>query len=146
MLDLLKNPFATMNQLRREIDSLFEDLGPRWTRGFLSPVRAFPPLNIWDDADWVYAEAELPGVCESDLEIFAVGNELTIKGRRKPLEGEHFSYHQHERDTGDFCRVVTLPMEIDADKVEACLRNGILSVKMAKSAAEKAKKIEVKTV
>ncbi len=145
MLDLLKNPFATMNQLRREIDHLFEDFGPRLTRGIFSPVRAFPALNIWDDAECVYAEAELPGVCESDLEIYAVGNELTIKGRREPLKSEDVPYLQRERDTGEFSRVVTLPMEINPDKVEAHLHNGILTVKMAKTEAEKAKKIEVKT-
>jgi len=137
------NPLATMSQLRREIDHLFEELAPG-LRGLLGPVQTFPALNVWEDDSNVYAEAEIPGVSKDDLEIYTVGNELTIKGRREPLPEEGRSFHRRERGTGDFTRVVTLPTEVDAEKVEADLQNGVLTVRMPKTETHKARKITVK--
>jgi HSP20 family protein len=138
------NPMTTMTQLRQEIDHLFEDLAPG-LRGLIAPVQSFPALNVWEDDDQVYAEAEIPGVTKDALEIFTVGNELTIKGRREPLPEEGRSFHRRERGTGDFTRVVTLPAEVNAEKVEADLHNGVLTVRMPKTEAHKARKITVKT-
>ena len=138
------NPFTTMNQLRREIDHLFEDLAPG-VRGLLAPLQTFPALNVWEDDNNVYTEAEIPGVSKDDLEIYTIGSELTIKGRRPPMAEEGRSFHRRERGTGDFTRVVTLPAEVNAEKVEADLQHGVLTVRMPKTEAHKARKITVKT-
>jgi len=74
-----------------------------------------------------------------------VGNELTIKGRRQPAQGEDLAYHRRERGTGEFTRTVTLPAEVDATKVEARLENGVVTVTMPKAATAKPRKITVKT-
>jgi HSP20 family protein len=100
-------------------------------------------MNVWDAGDTVCIEAEIPGVSRDDLEIFAVGNELTVKGRRQPLEGK-LTYHRQERGIGEFTRVLTLPVEVNADKVDAVLDNGVLTVHLPKAEAAKRKQITVR--
>jgi len=144
MLTTTMNPFAVMNELRREMERLFEGYGPRTDGGWWTQPTTFPALNIWEDGDCLYAEAEIPGVCESDLEVYAIGNELTIKGTRKPQEGENLAYHRRERGTGEFTRVITLPVDINPDKVQGCLKDGVLTVTLPKADEAKPKKIAVK--
>lgn len=139
------NPFAVMNELRREVERIFEGYGFPFNGGWTSRLTAFPALNIWEDGEALYAEAEVPGVSENDIEIYAVGNELTIKGTRKPRESEGASYHRRERGTGEFTRVVTLPAEVNADKVQATLKDGVLTVTLPKVDEAKPRKIAVKT-
>jgi len=137
------SPSTALNEFRREIDRLFEGFGPRFDGGWWMEPTVFPALNIWEDGDSLFAEAEIPGVRESDLEVYAVGNELTIKGTRKPQEGEDLSYHRRERGTGEFTRVVTLPVDINPDKVQASLKDGVLTVTLPKAEEAKARKIRV---
>ncbi len=137
------NPFAAMNQLQREVNRLFDGYLPSLGAGFGSAT-VFPALNIWEDSDALYAEAEIPGVAPEDLEVYAVGDELTIRGTRKPREGENVAYHRRERGTGEFTRVVTLPVNVDADKVKAALKDGVLTVTLPKAEEAKPRRITVK--
>jgi len=135
------DPMWPFMQLRRDISRLFSGLDE--TDGGTSMRAGFPPLNIWEDENAYYAEAEIPGVTQDDLEVFTIGSELTLRGNRKPTEGENVSYHRQERGTGEFVRVVTLPGEVDAEKVEACLHNGVLTLTLPKAEAFKPRKIAV---
>jgi HSP20 family protein len=106
---------------------------------------AFPALNIWQDEGAIYAEAELPGMELNDLEIYVTGgNQLTIKGERKQPKLEKGTWHRQERGFGSFSRIVTLPSDVNAEKVEARLVNGVLTITMPKSEAAKPRKIIVK--
>jgi len=105
----------------------------------------FPPLNLWEDAENIYAEAELPGLTMDSVEVFVVGSELTIRGERKGLDEQGVSYHRRERGTGRFERTVMLPTPINADKVEATFKDGVLTVKMPKAEEAKPRKIKVQT-
>lgn len=132
------------DELRREMDRLFDTFGmglPRWP---YPRAAGYPALNVWDAGDTLCVEAEVPGINKDDLEVFAVGNELTIKGRREPVPGDNLTYHRQERGTGEFTRVITLPAEVDADRVEAVLDNGVLTVRLPKAEAAKPRKIAVK--
>lgn len=141
------NGFHPVAQLRTEMDRLVSDFfGPatgatraRWT----GRTHSFPSLNIWEDGDALFAEAELPGVKNEDLDITVVGGDLTIRGRRgeTPREGVH--YHRQERSVGEFTRVLRLPIEVDADKVEATLAHGVLLIKLPKAESAKPRKIKV---
>ncbi len=144
MLARTMNPFAAFNELRREMDRLLDGFSPRLDGGWWTSATAFPALNVWEDGDSLYAEAEIPGVSKNDVEVYTVGSELTIKGTRKGREGEDLAYHRRERGAGDFTRVVTLPVEINADKVQASLKDGVLTVTLPKADAAKPKKITVK--
>jgi HSP20 family protein len=106
---------------------------------------SYPPVNLWEDDDFVYAEAELPGLKLPDLEITVTAdNQLTLKGKREPAAPEKVEWHRQECGFGSFERTIELPVSVDAGKVEARLENGVLTIKMAKSPAAKPKKIPVK--
>jgi HSP20 family protein len=133
-----------MRRFQREMDRLFGRRGfdfPTWPALAVS----YPPVNVWEDDNFVYAEAELPGLKLQDLEITVTGeNQLTLKGKRARTAPEKVEWHRQERGFGSFERVLTLPAGVDPAKVEARLENGVLTVKMAKSEAAKPRRIPVK--
>lgn len=134
-------------QLRHEMDRLVGDFfGP--VASAVAPhinalAHGFPPLNAWEKGEDVFVEAEVPGLKSEDVEISVVGHDLTIHGRRgqEPLEGA--TYHRRERSTGEFNRVVRLPIEVDASKVEATLKDGVLLIRLPKAESAKPRKIKV---
>ncbi len=130
--------------LRREFNRLFDELGADFPFSAFGDLRAYPALNLWEDADKVYAEAELPGMSLDDIEILVAGSELTIKGRRNAPETEKRTFHRQERWVGEFSRTISLPYEVDADRVEARLKDGVLLVTMPKTAGARARKIAVR--
>lgn len=129
-----------MQQFQGEMNRLFD----RWNgSNFLST--AFPPLNVWEEGDQLHVEAELPGLDLKDLEIYVTGgNQLTLKGERKPNVPEKGVWHRRERTAGEFVRALTLPYPVNADKVEAKLENGVLHVTLAKHESARPRKIPVK--
>lgn len=139
------NTWPRFDDLRREMDQLFDAIAgpgsPRmtWRSG------GFPAINVWEDAECLYAEAEVPGVTTDDIEVQVQGDELTIKGKRKALEEDDSVYHRRERGTGEFVRFLTLPVQINASKVDASLSNGVLSLVLPKAASARPKQITVKT-
>ncbi len=135
---------AEFNRLREEMDRLFRRFGGNgnlWRR----TAAEFPAVDIWEDENDLFLEAELPGMELDDLEIYVTqGNQLTIKGKRTPPEVEG-TWHRRERGFGEFTRVITLPVDVDADKVEATLKHGVLTVRLPKVAEARVRKIPVKT-
>ena len=131
---------AFQNEMNRLFDRWGNDGGHS-----LFGVRAYPPMNVWEEGDVVYVEAELPGLDLKDLEIYVTGgNQLTLKGERKQQGGDKGAWHRQERAFGQFSRTLTLPFPVDADKVEARLENGVLRIKLAKHESARPRKIEVK--
>ncbi len=139
----LQSPFQEIVQMRREMDRLFENLPGR---PFGTPrAGVYPLINLTEDTDSYYVQAELPGLKANELNISATGNNLAISGERKiPSEGENVRYHRREREAGSFNRVVALPGEVNVNKVEAKLTHGILTVTVPKAEAAKPKQITVK--
>ena len=142
--------FKEMDQLHREIDSLFSGhhrgrlFGPAFEPGL--GLRQYPKVNLRDDADNVYVEALLPGVDPENIDMNILGNTLTLAGER-PVANDpdgNCPWHRRERGTGKFMRTIELPVEIVADKIKAECRNGLLRVTMPKAAEAKPKKISVK--
>jgi len=136
---------SPVDELRRQMDRLLEDFGGNQPRSPLAFGAAYPALNIWDAGEALCVEAEIPGVNKDDLEVYAIGNELRIKGRRVSKSDDNVTYHRQERVNGEFVRAVTLPTEVNADKVEAVLKDGVLSVRLPKAEQARPRKIELKT-
>src|SRR5438105_3194539 len=119
-----------VQQLQNEMNRMFDRWGHNHT---WSSLGAFPAVNVWEEGEKVFVEAELPGLDLKDLEIFVTGGrQLTIKGERKPVSAEKGVWHRQERSYGSFIRSLTLPFAVDPDKVEAAFDNGILRGTLAK--------------
>ena len=136
--------FAPLLRLHGEMNRMFENFfnDPPAHRQYGS---AYPGLNAWEDGDSAYVEAELPGLGMDDVEVLVAGNEVTINGERKIEAGAGANWHRRERGQGKFSRSVTLPWEIDADKVEAQLRDGVLTVRLPRCESCRPKKVKVLT-
>ena len=138
------SPFGELDRMRREMMRLFDTWGPEVSGEAGAGV--FPPMNISQDDNSFYVRAEVPGIKVSDLNIAALRNRVSISGKREiPKEHEGASYHRRERAEGEFNRTVTLPAEVDADKVDARYANGVLTLILPKAEAAKPRQIVVKS-
>ena len=138
------NPFADLDQMRREMMRLFDT----FAGSSFGEVGAgvFPPINITQDSDNFYVRAEIPGIEPDQLSISAVRNRVSIAGKREiKREGERASYHRRERPEGTFDRAVTLPTEVNADRVEARYVDGVLTLTLPKAEEAKPRQIAVRT-
>jgi HSP20 family protein len=134
---------SEMNRLRNEMDRVFGRLGTSGSQ-LLSPTD-YPALNLWEDDEHLYMEAELPGLGLEDLEIFVSGgNQLTISGERKEPSQDGISWHRRERGYGRFTRVIELPSPVNEDAVEASFTLGALTIKLPKHEEAKPRRITVK--
>lgn len=140
------NDFARMS---REMDRLFETIAPAFNAASgLGSQRgkglSAPPLNLLQDDANLYAELELPGVAPENVEILAQGDTLTIKGSRRIAHDERTKQViRSERVGGSFERTMTLPVEVDSDKVSATLKDGVLTITLPKAQAVLPRKIAV---
>jgi HSP20 family protein len=132
-----------LGRLRSDLDRLFGDYFGDLERGFV-PARGSPAVNLWESESSIQAEAEVPGVRMEDLDLHVVGNELVIRGAPKAGEPAGVTYHRQERGTGQLGRIIRLPAEVDATKVRATLKDGVLTVTLPKAEAARPRKIEVK--
>lgn len=138
-----RNAFEQLDRMRRQFDQLFGDAqGP--SRGLFG-AGVFPQINLTEDADKFYVRAELPGVKTDDLEMQATAKNLSIAGERKiEAENEGVHYHRREREAGKFSRIITMSTEIDPERIEAKLQNGILTIRVPKAEAVKPRQITIK--
>lgn len=137
-----RSPFAELERMRRQMDQLFEGLVGARARQMAG---VFPPINLSESRDAFTLRAEMPGIASGELDIQATGNSVTLSGERRiPEENGSARYHRREREAGAFSRVIGLPAEINPDKVEAKLQNGVLTVVLPKAEAAKPKQITVR--
>lgn len=106
----------------------------------------WPSLDVADRSDAIVARVDVPGMKSEDIDISVQGNTLTIRGERKDVrEDEQENYYYCERRSGSFRRDITLPSTVQADKIEAQYRDGVLTITMPKTEQAKPKRIQVKT-
>ena len=104
-----------------------------------------PALDLYEEKDQMVVKAELPGMTKDDIQISVSDNVLTIKGEKKQEEEDTGKdYYRSKRTYGAFFRTVPLPAEINADKVQATFKNGVLEIRLPKSEAAKKKEIKVR--
>ena len=138
-----KSPFEELYRMRQQLDQMFEDSASPHQR---ISAEVFPLINLTEDKNKYYIRAELPGVKGDEVDIQVTANNLSISGERKiGAEEEGARYHRREREAGTFSRMIGLPGDIDPDKVDAKLENGILTVEVSKAEAAKPKQITVKS-
>ena len=139
------DPWRELDQLRREMDGIFGRLGttPRVSGGARG---VYPAVNLYETADAYVLTAELPGVNPEDVEVSLEGPTVTLSGERKiDYAAQEASGHRRERQAGSFRRAFELPAAIDADKVEAVQKHGVLMLRMPKAPEHRARQISIKT-
>lgn len=139
-----EGPLSDFDQVRREMLRLLDTVAGDTVGEVNSGV--FPPMNITQDNDNFYLRAEVPGIKPNELSISAVRNRLSLAGKREiQREHERVSYHRKERAEGSFNRTVTLPTEVDADRVDARYADGILTLTLPKAEETKPRQITVRS-
>jgi len=129
-------------RLESEMDQLFG--AAPWPAGIRAVARGtFPPINIGSTPEQVDVYLFAPGVDPKSLDISIQHNLLTVAGERKRSIDQAANYYRNERFEGEFRRVLTLPEDVDPDKVEAAYRDGVLHVSIERRAAAKPRQVKV---
>ena len=146
-------PFMGLTRWESEMDRMMDDffgrrmrpwLPERWLRGGDTEITT-PAVDVYEEKDEIVVKAELPGMEKNDIEVNISDSELTLKGEKKKEEKiEEEDYFRCERSYGSFVRSVELPTGVQADKVKASFKNGILEVRLPKTEEAKTKEIKVK--
>lgn len=102
-------------------------------------------LDVLADDDGYTVRALIPGVEAEDLEVEVLNNTVTISGEFPTVESMDGKYLLSELPTGRFSRSITLPIALDSSKVDASLRNGVLTLRIPKAEAHRPKAIQVKS-
>jgi HSP20 family protein len=139
------SPFRQLNTLRDEIDRLFESplagIG-EMTQPFMSGW--MPAVDLFEDKDNFTVKAELPGMKNEDIEVSVHEGVLTISGeRKKENERKESESYRAERVFGRFHRTVSLPATVNAEKVAAAYKDGVLTVTLPKAEEAKPKQIPI---
>jgi len=133
-------PFREAVSLRDAMDRLFED-------SVITPksIGAMPKIDIKETKTTIVVSAELPGIDEENVDVEIMDNVMTISGEKaeeKIEEGEGF--HYKESHSGAFTRSFSLPADVKAEKAEAEMKNGVLTISVPKIEPKQAKKISIK--
>jgi len=107
-------------------------------------VEWVPVVDVMETDEEFQISAELPGVEKKDVKLSVENGVLLISGRREQEEEKGKRYHKIERAYGNFARSFTVPETVDAEKVTAEFKNGVLTVRLPKSEKARPKSIEVK--
>jgi HSP20 family protein len=136
--------FGGLSTLRNEIDRLFEAPLTELARTSHFLSGSAPAVDIYEDKDNYFVKAELPGMKKEDIEVSLHDGSLSISGERKSEQKwEDAEVHRAERFFGRFQRTVALPSPVEAGKIKAQYKDGILTVTLPKAEEAKPKQIDV---
>jgi HSP20 family protein len=144
MASVFRSTVNPYEQFRDEMDRLltgFFGQVPEWSAP--GTVRGQPAVNVWESEDAVMVESEVPGLKSDQLDISVIGDELTLKIDRPEEPEEGVTYHRRERPVGAFTRIIELPSDVDANRVQAELRDGVLRITLPKAETARPRKISV---
>jgi HSP20 family protein len=144
---------SDMEKMRREMDRFLDEFGSSsWTFPFSKTsflpgraARGYPLLNIGEDNDNFYIDALAPGINPKTLDVSVTQNQLVISGEKTALLSsvESKAIHRSERSAGQFARSMTLPFDVNSEKVQATYQDGLLKIILPKAEAAKPKQIQV---
>lgn len=136
------NPWRALEQLQGEINRLF-DLSFGRLPSELETASS-PSVDVSEDKDNIYVEADLPGLEQKDINITLKRDSLCISAKREESKEEKKkNYHRIERTSRNFYREIALPSGVDTSKIKALYKNGVLKVTLPKKEEEKEKEIKI---
>lgn len=151
-MNLMKvEPFKELEALNERFDRLWSELfgrriRPAWNERNWELVNWRPAVNVFEDTDRLYIEAQVPGIDMKHVDITVNDHTVEIRGERKlEHEDKKDGYHFIEAAYGTFSRSFSLPSYVDPDKAKATYDKGVLTVSFPKRAEAKPKKILIES-
>jgi HSP20 family protein len=146
-----ENAFALMDELQRRMDRIWEDVDPSWrswqpaspTSRSLS-ASAFPRINLFDAGSNLVLKADVPGLSEKDVQVTLSDGGISLSGERKVVAPEGYSAHRQERSQVRFSRSMTLPCKVNPEQTTASVKDGVLTITLAKAAEAQPRQISVR--
>ena len=138
---MLRSPLRELARMEREMEDMFGRVEWPWRaeRGWA------PAIDMVDANDEIVLRADLPGMDEKSIDVTVQDGTLTISGERKDeKEEKKEDYYYAERTYGGFSRTLMLPTGVEADKVKATFKKGVLEVHLPKAKEAKGKKVDIK--
>lgn len=130
--------------IQREFDRLFDQLGAAWDGA--AEIDVTTRMDVRDTDAGVEITVEMPGVNAKDVQVSVEDGVLTISGEKKSeTEREAKDFHVSERAFGAFSRSLTLPGNVDADKVSATMDKGVLTLVVPRNGVSKARTVKIQT-
>ncbi|RMH37793.1 MAG: Hsp20/alpha crystallin family protein [Nitrospirae bacterium] len=138
------DPFTEMEKSLSELFRRPWALRPVWDDRNVEAVTWKPAVNVYEDKDNLYIEAQLPGIDLKDVHVSVSDHTLQLRGERK-LEHEENrdGYHVMEAQYGSFARSFTLPSYVDPDKAKATYDRGVLTITIPKQEQARARIIQI---
>ena len=137
---LFPDAFDALASLQQALDSFRTS---SWLTSGPSGGGSYPPLNVFRKGDDFIIIAEVPGIKKPDFAVQVKGNTIRLAGTKSVSYPDKAGLHRRERLAGHFDRVVTLPIEINADGVKAECRDGILALYLPRAERDRPRSIEV---
>jgi HSP20 family protein len=139
------DPLRDLMSIQERVGRLLADAPARW--GADEGYGAWaPPVDIFEKGDALVIRAEMPGVDRSDIDVRIENGVLMLKGERKHEEEIHDkNAYRMERVYGSFARSFSLPTTVDASKISARLKDGVLELVLPKAEEAKPKKVTIQS-
>ncbi len=134
------DPFDALFALQRALEA---NLASDWMGAGTAASGSFPPINIFQQGHDLVAIVELPGLDKNELNIEAQANTIRISGRKTVNYARPASVHRRERLSGVFDRTLSVPIRIDAERVRAEYKDGILALFIPRAESDKPRKINI---
>ena len=142
MMTMYVSPNRRLMSLREAMNRMFEETYPE----FQSAEReALLAVNVMVEDDAFTVKALVPGLNADDLNIEILNNTVAIRGEFPAEQAETVRYLAYELPTGRFARVINLPVDVEAGKVEASIKEGVLTLRIPKAEAHRPKTIKIST-
>lgn len=137
---LFPDPFETLFRFQQALDTYRQS---DWLERSPSGSGAYPPVNVFRKGDDFVILAEIPGLKKSELDIQVKDSSIRVSGTKLVSYGDKASLHRRERSAGQFSRAFTIPVRIDADRVKAEYRDGILALYLPRAEQDKPRSIKI---
>jgi HSP20 family protein len=134
------SPYRRLANLREAMDRALEE---SLSEKSPSEREMLLAVDLISDTDAFIVNAFVPGLEADDLSIEILNNTLSIRGEFKDIQDEGVKYMTSELPEGKFGRVITFPVDVDASKVEASIKNGLLTLRVAKAETIRPKSIKI---
>jgi HSP20 family protein len=140
MVTAFADPFDALLNLQRELEAR---LSSDWLQDLTTSRGPYPPINVFQQGDDILAIIELPGIDRNELQIQAKENTIRISGKKSINYPDGVSVHRRERVFGEFDRTLTLPVHLDAERIKAEYRDGILALFLPRAESDKPQAIKI---